>query len=168
MSNLPAEAVAAIERGNLLEAVQHVRARTGLGLKASKDAVDRYRQGDRSPLANVRVADADAAPAGAFGDAFASASGPLPAAAMAALARGNKLEAVKLVRAVTGLGLADAKRLVEAQGATPFAQAGGMGALQGDPMAEPGRVRGGPLGRPLLWIVMALVVLITWSVWGHA
>lgn len=168
MSNFPAEAVAAIERGNLLEAVQHVRARTGLGLKASKDAVDRYVQGDRSPFAHGVATDADAAPAGAFDDAFASASGPLPAAAVAALARGRKVEAVKLVRAATGLGLADAKRLVEAQGATPFAQAGGMGALRDDPMAEPGRVRGGPLGRPLLWIVTALVVLIAWSVWGHA
>lgn len=164
MSHLPDEAVAAIERGNLLEAVRHVHARTGLGLKASKEAVDRYRQGDRSPLANGVVTDAE----GAFDDAFASASGPLPPAAMAALARGRKVEAVKLVRAATGLGLADAKRLVEAQGAIPSPQTDGMDALRSDPMAEPGRVRVGPLGRPLLWIVMALVVLIVWSVWGHA
>lgn len=37
----------------------------------------------------------------------------LPAAATAAVARGSKVEAIKEVRAATGLGLLEAKQLVE-------------------------------------------------------
>jgi ribosomal protein L7/L12 len=39
---LPPEAVAAIQRGSLIEAIKIVRERLGLDLKDSKDAVDAY------------------------------------------------------------------------------------------------------------------------------
>jgi ribosomal protein L7/L12 len=39
---LTSEAVAALERGQVIEAIKLVRATTGLGLKESKDAVDAY------------------------------------------------------------------------------------------------------------------------------
>lgn len=39
---------------------------------------------------------------------------PLPPEAAQAMARGNKIEAIKLVREHTGLGLKEAKELVEA------------------------------------------------------
>lgn len=42
-----------------------------------------------------------------------SASSQLPAAAAAAVARGSKIDAIKEVRAATGLGLYEAKQLVE-------------------------------------------------------
>lgn len=42
-----------------------------------------------------------------------NASPQLPAAATAAVARGAKVEAIKEVRAATGLGLMEAKQLVE-------------------------------------------------------
>ncbi|WP_213953998.1 MULTISPECIES: ribosomal protein L7/L12 [unclassified Variovorax] len=48
--NLPPEAIAAIDRGEWIEAIKLVREHTGLGLKEAKDAVERYRNGDRSPL----------------------------------------------------------------------------------------------------------------------
>jgi ribosomal protein L7/L12 len=41
------------------------------------------------------------------------ANAQLPAAATAAVARGSKVDAIKEVRAVTGLGLLEAKQLVE-------------------------------------------------------
>jgi ribosomal protein L7/L12 len=40
-------------------------------------------------------------------------SGQLPATAAAAVARGSKVDAIKEVRAATGLGLLEAKQLVE-------------------------------------------------------
>lgn len=39
---VPPQAVASIARGNLIEAIKHTRAATGLGLKEAKDAVERY------------------------------------------------------------------------------------------------------------------------------
>jgi hypothetical protein len=39
---LPAEAVAALERGNKIEAIKLVRQAHGIGLKEAKDAVDAY------------------------------------------------------------------------------------------------------------------------------
>lgn len=39
---LPAQALASLQRGNLIEAIKHTREATGLGLKEAKDAVERY------------------------------------------------------------------------------------------------------------------------------
>lgn len=39
---LPSEAVSALERGEMIEAIKIVRQATGLGLKESKDAVDTH------------------------------------------------------------------------------------------------------------------------------
>lgn len=41
-NQVPAQAVASIMRGNLIEAIKHTRAATGLGLKEAKDAVEKY------------------------------------------------------------------------------------------------------------------------------
>lgn len=46
---LPAEAIAALSRGQVVEAVKIVRDKTGLGLKESKDLVDAYRDGEVPP-----------------------------------------------------------------------------------------------------------------------
>lgn len=40
MDRIPAEAIAALERGELIEAIKSVRDATGLGLKQSKKLVD--------------------------------------------------------------------------------------------------------------------------------
>lgn len=42
VSKVPAEAVTALERGKLIEAVKIMRERHGIGLKESKDAIDNY------------------------------------------------------------------------------------------------------------------------------
>ena len=48
-NGLPAEAIAALSRGQVVEAVKIVRDKTGLGLKESKDLVDAYRDGEVPP-----------------------------------------------------------------------------------------------------------------------
>ena len=48
-NDLPAEAIEALSRGQVVEAVKIVRDKTGLGLKESKDMVDGYRDGN-APL----------------------------------------------------------------------------------------------------------------------
>jgi len=92
---LPDDAMAAAHRGDLIEAIKLTRARTGLGLKEAKDAVDAYVAGKPvNILHNV------------------SASFSFPAAAIAAAESGNEIEAIKIVRAETGLGLKEAKDMV--------------------------------------------------------
>ena len=48
-NGLPAEAIAALSRRQVVEAVKIVRDKTGLGLKESKDMVDAYRDGEVPP-----------------------------------------------------------------------------------------------------------------------
>ena len=62
-TNLPPDAIAAIDQGDVVEAIQRVRRHTGLGLADARDAVDRYRNGDRSALASVAAASAASAAA---------------------------------------------------------------------------------------------------------
>lgn len=69
---------------------------------------------------------------------------PLPPEVLAALQRGNKIEAIKQMRQLTGLGLKEAKDAVEAS-----PQHGQLG------HRSPGEVpRSGSIG----WVLLALVV----------
>lgn len=145
MPGLPDDAITSIERGQLLEAIRIVRERTGCGLKEAKDAVERH--------------------AGAYRRAQALDGGGLPPAAREALARGRTLEAVRIVREATGLGLAQAKAMVDA--AAGDAGIGGAGpAPRADPLREPGRVRRGGLVR--WWLLLAcaaVLVALAWARW---
>ncbi len=168
MTRLPPEAIAALERGNLIEAIKIVRERTGMDLKSSKEAVEHHANSGGG---------AAGAPAGwqegdwgrgetAAGTGGMHGNGPaaVPAAALAALARGQKVEAVRLTREATGLGLAEAKQLVEAH-RNPAA--GDFGHLSPsptpDPMAEPGRVPGGGLTWLPVVVVLLLLAALAWS-----
>ena len=133
----------ALQRGNPIEAIKIVRERTGLGLKEAKELVDRHAG---------RVAAEPAPPADAFGELLAGGSPRLPPEAVTALAEGRKIDAIRIVREATGLGLKEAKDLVEDHEARP---AGGV-AL--DPMAEPGRVSGGG-SKTWLAVVVVLALL---------
>jgi len=97
---LPPEVIDAIRRGNPIEAIKLLRAR-GLGLAEAKAYIDAHVRGFATPTAAERATRA------------------LPPDAARALARGDKIEAIKLVRAETGLGLKEAKAWVDAQAATP-------------------------------------------------
>ena len=146
MPLLPPEAIAALERDELIDAIKITRERTGLGLKEAKDAVEAYRRGDRGDAFDQLLSGtADQPSAASVGEAT------LPAAAALALQRGAVIEAIKLTREATGLGLAEAKALVDAH-----REQFGTGPL-GDPMAEPGRVKGGG-GLAWLWLLLILAL----------
>lgn len=80
--NLPPDAIAAIERGEFIDAIKRVREHTGLGLKEAKEAVDRYRSGDRSALASVAASVAAVAAGAAREDDAAFTPPARPAAAV--------------------------------------------------------------------------------------
>jgi hypothetical protein len=71
---------------------------------------------------------------------------PLSTAAMVALQRGNKIEAIKIVRKTLGLGLKEAKDLVEAHLAADPSLNASYAAAQGQ--------QGG--GRAWVWLGAAL------------
>ena len=72
----------------------------------------------------------------------------LPAPVVEALRRGNKVEAIKLLRQQGGLGLKEAKDMVDASGIGP------------DDKAAPGEVKS---GAGALWVVV--VVLLALAGW---
>lgn len=99
---IPAEAAAALAKGLRIEAIKLVRAANhGVDLRGAMEAADAFASGkQRFPIdPPVTVATAS--------------SHGLPAEALAALSRGQLIEAIKIVRAATGLGLKEAKDLVE-------------------------------------------------------
>jgi ribosomal protein L7/L12 len=98
-----AEVSALLAGGNKIEAIKRVRELTGLGLKEAKDYVEAM------PLSGLRGSPAPAAPAPSRGEAPAADL----AEVSALLAGGNKIEAIKRVRELTGLGLKEAKDYVD-------------------------------------------------------
>ncbi|MCY1205531.1 50S ribosomal protein L7/L12 [compost metagenome] len=169
MTQLPPEAIAALERGNLIEAIKIVRDRTGMDLKSSKEAVERYAHSGAVATgapADWQEGDWGRGEAAAETGSGMQGNGPaaVPAAALAALARGQKVEAVRLTREATGLGLAEAKQLVEAH---QNPAAGDFGHLPSspaaNPMAEPGRVTSGGFK----WLPVIVVLLIAVAAWSY-
>lgn len=138
--SLPQPVQDALQRGNLVEAIQLMRAGTGLGLKETKDALEAYMRGE-PPVTGFAP---NALPAGA----------PLPAQVQEALDQGNKIEAVRRLRGLTGMGLKEAKDAVEAGGIGPGTGAGeGSGPSEGQ---SPGQVSN---SNGLWWWLAALAVL---------
>lgn len=101
---LPSEAVAALARGELIQAIKIVREATGTGLKESKDAVEAYAA---HPDARGNLIQA-------LGTKAEAAKLVFPQQAADALSRGAVIEAIKRVReANPQLGLKEAKDAVE-------------------------------------------------------
>lgn len=98
--SLPADVLTALEQGDTIDAIKKLRAARGVGLKEAKDAIDRYRRGETVSFAEPAL------PA-------ASPEGALPREVEEAMRQGRKIEAIRLLRARTGLGLAEAKAAVE-------------------------------------------------------
>lgn len=100
MNPLPTDVLAALQDGNTIEAIKRLRQATGLGLKEAKDAIDAHLAGLPVSI-SVREAGSGL---------------QLPADVLAALREGNKIEAIRLLREHTGLGLKEAKDAVDAWG----------------------------------------------------
>src|SRR5262245_60603400 len=91
---LPEDVRDALNRGDKIAAIRLLRERTGIGLAEAKAAVD---AGLISSPPEVRYQ-----------------SDQLPAQVRAALVAGRKIEAIKLLREATGLGLKEAKDRIDA------------------------------------------------------
>src|SRR6185295_4582144 len=96
-----------------IEAIKRVRELTGLGLKEAKDYVEAL---PPVPLESTSTSAATGAVRVATTSVVAA---DVEHEARAILARGNKIEAIKRVRELTGLGLKEAKDYVEALPAGP-------------------------------------------------
>ena len=124
-SDLPDDVLDALGNGQTIEAIRLLRAATGLGLKETKDMIDAYQRGE--PVSVWMNGSSD----------------QLPASVLSAIDSGNKIEAIKLLREQTGLGLKEAKDAVEAM-----------------TMPKPGMTRNFPTvekpasGRTVWWLLM--------------
>jgi ribosomal protein L7/L12 len=89
---LPSRAASALARGKTIEAIRVVRKELRLGLKEAKELVERHQRGghDVQPITLV------------------------PSAAVAALHKGWRIEAIRIVREQTHVGLKEAKEIVDA------------------------------------------------------
>ena len=105
---LPDEVRAALQRGNLFDAIKLLRQAGVSNLKEAKAVLEaearRINAGKRPGGPSARAASGPHPPA---------MPGSFPPAAADALRRGNKIEAIRLVREHHGIGLKEAKDLVE-------------------------------------------------------
>jgi len=131
---IPREAQAQWDAGNKIAAIKLLREATGLGLAEAKALLE----GPSRPV----------------GVPTKQSSGALPSPVQSALARGNKIEAIRLLREAAGLGLKEAKDQVDAFAAkkSPASSAAGQG-------LAPGEVPRAGGGRMALLIVIGLAVL---------
>jgi ribosomal protein L7/L12 len=87
-----------VEQGNKIQAIKDLRAATGLGLKEAKDAVDAIAAGH--DVSGVLLPHRDV-PATA------------EERARELIAQGRRIQAIKLIREETGLGLKEAKNVAD-------------------------------------------------------
>ena|SRR5690606_16332727 len=152
---LPPGAVAALARGEMIAAVKAVREATGLSLKDAHDLVRAH--------ANR--------PGGARVDASGQVEFEFPPAAAAAVARGELVEAIALVRAANPqLGLKAAKDAVDhvRRGALPTADQPVEKVLSEYPPRIPTVVAGDRGSRGWLTVMLAVVlgVFLLWLLGG--
>jgi ribosomal protein L7/L12 len=143
MSNtLPDDVRLALGQGNKIDAIRLLRDRTGLGLAEAKAAVE---SGEM--------------PGNALSDAAAH---KLSAEVTAALAQGNTIQAIKLLRQTKGLSLQQAKAIAE-EAARTF---GPPGATGGRGLA-PGEVRR-TSSLTVIVVLIAIAGVVVWLIFGRA
>lgn len=146
---LPDDVRAALAAGNQLEAIRLLRRHTGLGLAEAKAVVDA-----------ARVPRVERSPEGVAG---------LPADAKAALARGDVLQALRLLRSAKGIGLKEAKALIDgARG--PTSRVDRMPARHADGRSRsglaPGEVPRSPIGAGTVIVLLLVAALVLWLARG--
>lgn len=105
--------------GQKIEAIKLLREATGMGLAEARDAVEAAERG--TPLPPQSALARQSAPSPIL-------PGGLPADVRAAATAGNRIGAIKLLRQHTGLGLKEAKDLLDRE-APPAAGAARRGCL---------------------------------------
>jgi len=130
-TGLPANVLEALQRGDTIGAIKLLRQSSGLGLKEAKDIIDLHVSGNPVFIAPAAPVDS------------------LPAPVRDALSKGNKIEAIRLLREQTGLGLKEAKDAVEAFEDAQPATADGL---------APGEVsRSGSRAWPMVLLILVIV-----------
>lgn len=104
---------ALVAAGKNIEAIQLLREATGLGLADARNVIDAAARGAPLPAELRHRLDPTAADAGAD---------DLPADVLAAAAAGNRIEAIRLLRAHRRLGLKEAKDLLDRAVPVPAGQ----------------------------------------------
>ena len=99
---LPPEVISALQQGNFIGAIKLLRAAGGIDLQQAKAAIEQH-------IDKTKAAATRAVGTGAVGTGF-----DVPEVTEA-LKTGNKIEAIRILREKTGLGLAEAKEAVERQ-----------------------------------------------------
>lgn len=94
-AELPSDVVAAIRSGHTIKAIKLLREARGMGLYEAKEAVDAYARGNAGVGPSIDRGD-------------------IPAEVVAAIQAGHKIQAIKRLREVRGIGLKEAKQAVEA------------------------------------------------------
>jgi len=127
---LPAQVQQALERGHLIEAIKLLREASGLGLAEAKHAIEAHANRVPEP-----------------GGGGIQAPPSMPIEAVAALQRGNKIEAIRLYRAHNRVDLKQAKEAVDAfEASSPTPAAPGL---------APGEV---PPSKNGVWWLAAFVI----------
>ena len=127
-AKLSPELIEALRRGSIIDAIKLLR-KQGIGLKDAKEMIEAHVRGQPASSSFP-----------------ASSSGPPPNSVMDALKRGDKIEAVQLMRTHSGSGLKEAKNAVDAlEQRTPTRPAG----------LSPGEVP--PSGGATTWIVVLII-----------
>jgi ribosomal protein L7/L12 len=109
---------ALIEGGNKIAAIKRVRELTGLGLKEAKDYVESWQQTGAAPDLTV---SGDAPPAAGLEEVHRL------------MLQGQKIQAIKVYRELTGVGLKEAKDYVDAlESGSPLAAANPAPRSSGD------------------------------------
>lgn len=141
--------VEALQRGKLIEAIKLLRA-SGIDLKQAKDAIDAYvrraAQPDATPTSGFTSSPANTTEAAKAGTGTWVAGAPFSADVVEALGQGRKIEAIRMLRRQTGLGLKDAKDAIDAY-ESMHATVGGL---------SPGQVPDS--GRGIWWAVVLVLV----------
>ena len=156
---LPPAVRQALDQGNKIEAIKQLRGITGLGLKEAKDWIESHERGEQATF----LPKPDAPPSGNVNASFT-----LTREAAEALKSGNKVEAIRIVREATGLGLAQAKTLVDmvqggASAASTIANVfkGAGSGPEHRPGLAPGQVaESGSAGKWLALIAIAAIAIL--------
>lgn len=153
---LPPAVIDALVRGRKIDAIALLREATGCGLKTALDAVQAYleRSADESAISRPVAATDMATDAG---------QAILPPAVMDALRRGEKIQAVKLLREATGLGLKDANDRIHGfiDGADlPPSDAAAVVSTAAPSTSRPPTVVSGRSGSGIGWILLIAALAI--------
>ena len=138
---LPPQVAAALQRGNFLEAIKLLRAAGGIDLKQAKIAIEQHvaRGKETGSQAVAMVLE-------------------LPAV-VDALRKGNKIEAIRLLREKSGLGLKEAKDVIDRAPMQPSAIKQSVPNMSAPPTALPGLSPGEvPQTKGSRWWIAAVIV----------